>query len=129
MTTDVARPLHRSSGDGWTLETYDSDGVTVYAMTGEFDFAVSAELRRLTEEHPPSSGLAVADMTEVRFCDSSCLQVLLRLARRLREGDGRFAIATSVRAVVRPVTLLRLEDLMPVHPTVEAACAELARRS
>ncbi|MEV7553160.1 STAS domain-containing protein [Amycolatopsis sp. NPDC089917] len=129
MTTDVARPLHRSSGDGWTLETYDSDGVTVYAMTGEFDFAVSAKLRQVIEENPPSSGLAVADMTGVRFCDSSCLQVLLRLAQRLGRSDGRFAIATSVHAVVRPVTLLRLEDLMPLHPTVEAARTALAARS
>ncbi|EME58798.1 STAS domain-containing protein [Amycolatopsis decaplanina] len=125
MTTDVARPHPRHSGDGWTLETHESDGLTVYTMIGEFDFAVSAEFRQVIEDNPPSSGRAVADMTEVRYCDSSCLQVLLRLAQRLR---GRFAVATSVHAVVRPISLLKLDELMPVHPTVEAARSALAHR-
>ncbi len=128
MTTDVARPRHRFSGEGWTLEKYESEGLTVFAMSGEFDFAVSAKLRQIVGEHPPS-GRAVADMTAVTYCDSSCLQVLLGLAKRLWDQGGRFAVATSVRAVARPISLLRLDELMPVHPTLEDARSALDSRS
>jgi hypothetical protein len=46
----------------------------------------------------PAGDRIVLDMTDVRYCDSSCLQVLLRLGTRLR-------------------------DLVPAHPTVGAVLA------
>jgi anti-anti-sigma regulatory factor len=46
----------------------------------------------------PAGDRIVLDMTDVRYCDSSCLRVLLRLGTRLR-------------------------DLMPAHPTVGAVLA------
>lgn len=122
MTTDATRPRQRSSGAGWSLAGHDDGDVTVYVLRGEFDLAVSAKLADLLQADPGADRI-VLDMTEVGYCDSSCLQVLLRLGTRLRDAGGRFAIATTVAAVVRPVELLGLGTVMPLHPTVAAARA------
>lgn len=122
MTTDATRQRERFSGDGWSLAEHVAGSVIVYTLRGEFDLAVSAKLAELLPAEP-EGGRILLDMTDVRYCDSSCLQVLLRLGTRLRETGGRFALATAVHAVVRPIELLGLGDVMPVHPTVEAALA------
>ncbi|EOD62083.1 STAS domain-containing protein [Amycolatopsis vancoresmycina] len=119
MTTDAARSRQRFSGHGWSLDVHDAGDLRVYTLRGEFDFAVSAELATLVT--PDDGGTrVVADLTEVEYCDSSCLQVLLRLARRLHATGGRFAVVTTSPAVSRPITLLGLGDVMPVHPALEA---------
>jgi anti-sigma B factor antagonist len=120
MTTDATRPRPRSSGEGWSLDEHDTGDVTVYALRGEFDLAVSAKLADLLPADPGARRI-VLDMTEVQYCDSSCLQVLLRLGTRLRDAGGRFAVATTVPAVIRPIELLGLGAVMPLHPSVSAA--------
>ncbi|WP_410625521.1 STAS domain-containing protein [Amycolatopsis sp. cmx-8-4] len=122
MTTDATRPRQRSSGEGWSLAKHDAGDATVYVLRGEFDLAVSAKLEGLLPAGTATDRI-VLDMTEVTYCDSSCLQVLLRLGNRLRDAGGRFAIATTVTAVVRPIELLSLGAVMPLHPTVDAARA------
>ncbi|WP_328616452.1 STAS domain-containing protein [Amycolatopsis sp. NBC_00355] len=122
MTTDATRPRQRSSGQGWSLAEHAAGDVTVYVLRGEFDLAVSAKLADLLPADP-GLGKVVLDMTEVEYCDSSCLQILLRLGTRLRDAGGRLAVATTVPAVVRPIELLGLGEVMPLHPTVAAARA------
>ncbi|QKV80954.1 STAS domain-containing protein [Amycolatopsis sp. Hca4] len=119
MTTDATRPRQRYSGDGWSLEAHDSGETSVYTLRGEFDFAASTKLADLLVA-APGAARVVVDMTEVEYCDSSCLQVLLRLARGLHAAGGRFAVVSAVPAVTRPIGLLRLGDVLPVHPTHEA---------
>ncbi|WIX91839.1 STAS domain-containing protein [Amycolatopsis sp. DG1A-15b] len=120
MSTDAARLRQRSSGDGWSLEAHDASGVRVHTLRGEFDFAVSAKLADLLPAGPGPARIVV-DMAEVGYCDSSCLQVLLRPARGLRAAGGRFAVVSAAPAVTRPIALLGLGDIMPVYPALEAA--------
>ncbi|MDT7803304.1 MAG: hypothetical protein QOI78_6737 [Actinomycetota bacterium] len=122
MTTDATRPRQRASGEGWSLDEHEAGDVTVFVLRGEFDLAVSAKLADLLPAGPGARRI-VLDMTGVEYCDSSCLQVLLRLGTRLKEAGGRFAVATTVHAVVRPIELLGLGDVMPLHPTVAAVRA------
>ena len=81
MTTDATRPRQQFSGDGWSLDVHETADLSVYALRGEFDFAVSPKLAELLPPDP-GAGRVVLDMSEVEFCDSSCLQAMLRLARR-----------------------------------------------
>ncbi|SEF37919.1 anti-sigma B factor antagonist [Amycolatopsis pretoriensis] len=122
MTTDATRPRQRYSGDGWSLDVGEDAGLRIFTLRGEFDFAVSAKLAEAFPDEP-GAGDVVLDMAAVEYCDSSCLQVLLRLGSRLREAGGRLAVVTTVPAVVRPIELLCLGDVMPVHPSVAAARA------
>jgi anti-sigma B factor antagonist len=129
MTTDATRPRQQhSSGAGWSLDEHDVGGVTVYTLRGEFDLAVSPELATLLPAEVDGDRI-VLDMTETRYCDSSCLQVLLRLGARLRETGGRFAVATAVPAIVRPIELLGLGDVMPLHASVAAATASWGEKA
>ncbi|WIY00158.1 STAS domain-containing protein [Amycolatopsis mongoliensis] len=122
MTTDAVRPRQRFSGDGWSLDLREDGDLESYALRGEFDFAVSPKLAELLPADPGARRI-VLDMTEVEYCDSSCLQVLLRLSGRLREAGGRLAVVTTVPAVVRPIELLGLGDVMPLHPDIGAVRA------
>lgn len=127
MTTDAARPRQRHSGHGWSLDVHGTGDLDVYTLHGEFDFAVSPKLAELLPADPGPARI-VLDMTEVGYCDSSCLQAFLRLSTRLRESGGRLAVVTEVPAVVRPIELLGLGEVMPVHPTVAAARASWGER-
>src|SRR5690349_3610190 len=120
MTTDAARPRQRHSRDGWSLDCSEDGDLGVYILPGESDSAVTATLADLI---PADLGAAriVVDMAAVEYCDSSCLQVLLRLARQLHRAGGRFAVVSAAPVVTRPIELLGLGDVMPVHPTLEAA--------
>lgn len=122
MTTDAARPEQRHSGAGWSLEVDDTANPQVYTLSGEFDFAVSPKLAELLPADPGAESI-VLDLTEVEYCDSSCLQAFLRLSARLREAGGRFAVVTTAPAVLRPIQLLGLGDAMPVHPSFDAVRA------
>jgi anti-sigma B factor antagonist len=128
MTTDALRPRQRFSGDGWSVDIHEDGDLEICTLRGEFDFAVSA---KLAEVLPADSGArrVLLDMTEVEYCDSSCLQILLRLATRLREAGGRVAVVSAVHAVVRPIELLGLGDVMPVHPSLDAARASWGEES
>jgi anti-sigma B factor antagonist len=112
MTTDALRPRPRFSGDGWSVDIHEDGDREVYALRGEFDFAVSVKFAELLPADPGARRV-VLDMTEVEYCDSSCLQ----LSGRLREAGGRAA------GVVRPIGLLGLGDVLPLHPSVAAARA------
>ncbi|MBE1495171.1 anti-sigma B factor antagonist [Amycolatopsis lexingtonensis] len=120
MTTDAARPRQRYSGDGWSLDSSEDGDLSVYTLRGEFDFAVSAKLADLVPADPGAARIVV-DMAGVEYCDSSCLQVLLRLARQSHRAGGRFAVVSAAPVVTRPIELLGLGDVMPVYPTLEAA--------
>ncbi|WP_290058905.1 STAS domain-containing protein [Amycolatopsis solani] len=120
MTTDATRPRQRLSGDGWSLESSEDGDLGVYTLRGEFDFAVSPKLAVFVPADPGAARIVV-DMAGVTYCDSSCLQVLLRLGRQLHRAGGRFAVVTAAPEVTRPIELLGLGDVMPVHPTLGAA--------
>ncbi|MEU8639307.1 STAS domain-containing protein [Amycolatopsis sp. NPDC048633] len=122
MTTDALRPRQRFSGDGWSVDLHEDGDLEICTLRGEFDFAVSAKLAETLPTDPGARPL-VLDMSEVGYCDSSCLQVLLQLSGRVREAGGRLALVTTVPVVVRPIELLGLGDVLPLHPSVAAARA------
>jgi hypothetical protein len=101
MTTDAPRQRERFSGDAWSPAEHVAGSVTAYTLRDEFDLAVAAKLAELLPAEP----------------------VLLRLGTHLRATGGRFAPASAVYAVVRPIELLGPGDLMPVHPSVDAVLA------
>jgi anti-sigma B factor antagonist len=128
MTTDATRPRPRYSGEGWSLDTGADGDLRIFTLRGEFDFAVSAKLAEALPAEPGADDV-VLDMAAVEYCDSSCLQVLLQLGSRLRAAGGRLAVVTTVPAVLRPIELLRLGDVMPVHPSVAAVRASWGEES
>lgn len=60
----------------------------------------------------------VLDFSQVSFCDSSGMSVLIGLQRHLRERDGSLTVAAAPRNVARALRLGGLAQLIPVHNSV-----------
>jgi anti-anti-sigma factor len=104
------------------------NGTCIVRVAGEVDMAhedaVREELRRAAEADPRG---IVVDLTECEFIDSSGVRALLLS----READGpegagqRLSVAASSEQILRILGVMGIDRVIPVHPTVEEAAAEL----
>lgn len=99
------------------------EGRTIVRIGGELDLATAPRLEEhvtaLIMTHPARR--LILDMTELQFCDSTGLGVLVALHRRL-EADGGSLVLTGLRS--QPLFLLTRTGLagrLNVEPTVEQA--------
>ena len=129
MTTDATRPRQRFSGVGWSLDVHEDGDLEVSPCAASSTSRFRAKLAEPAAGRARAPRRIVLDMADVEYCDSSCLQILLRLGTRLREAGGQLAVVTTVHAVVRPIELLGLGDVMPVHPSVAATRAAWGGRA
>jgi len=70
----------------------------------------------------------VVDLTECEFIDSSAIRALL-LSREEKGSDGgneSFAVAASSEQILRILSVMGLDQVLPIEPTVEEAAAALS---
>jgi len=84
------------------------------------------ELRRLIDETSPAA--FVLDLGAVGFLSSAALGLLLNLRAHLEERTYPFALAAASGEVAEVLRRARLDEVMPVYPTVEEALRRLAKR-
>jgi anti-sigma B factor antagonist len=108
-------------------ETEESSPVVV--VTGEIDMATAPMLaNELTAAIDTGDGPVVLDLVDVTFFDSSGLRVAIVAHRDLGEKGRRLAVACDPEGHVRRTfTLAGLADVLDLHPSREAALADLAR--
>lgn len=93
----------------------------VITAAGEIDLytapRLQSELSRL-----PQSGYdrVVVDLSEVEFCDSTGMNVLLAAMKRLRERGGTLELAAPRSAVRRILQVTGLDTVFTVHDKVPA---------
>jgi anti-sigma B factor antagonist len=105
-----------------TMEVTATAEATVVAVRGEIDLAVLGRLRsRLAEEIGLAPRALVLDLTRVAFCGAGGITELLVAASEAHVSGVPFAIVAAHRAVLRPVSVLRLERVLPFHRSVAAA--------
>jgi anti-anti-sigma factor len=107
----------------------DSEGVFIVRVRGELDISheeeLRAELKRGVDEN---HGGIVVDLTECAFIDSSGVRALLlgHQAQGADDGGGPgLVIASGSSQIVRILSVMGVDEAIPVHPTVEEAIAEL----
>ncbi|MBB5857428.1 STAS domain-containing protein [Amycolatopsis umgeniensis] len=101
---------------------------TVVTVSGEIDLAVSDRLRRALEEELRFTPAAlVADLSAVTFCDSSGFTALVQIRAKAEEAGIPFILVTQERALLRPMSLLGLDAVFNVHPTLDSARDALTR--
>jgi anti-anti-sigma factor len=107
----------------------------VVAASGELDLHSAPELMEVVDRamHDPGTDVVVIDLTDVGFLGSSGLGVLANLATRAtvppsqrQSGQAAPAAVRVVappdhRAVTRPWEAMRLEQILPLYPTVSSA--------
>jgi anti-anti-sigma factor len=105
------------------------DDVCVVRVVGEVDMSheedLRAELRRAVDSEAPG---IVVDLTECEFIDSSGVRALL-LSREAQDGGedaDSFALAASSDQILRILSVMGLDKVIPIHPTVEEAAAALS---
>lgn len=107
----------------------DSDGVFIVRVSGELDLSHEEELRaELSRGVAENNGGIVVDLTDCEFIDSSGVRALLLGRQAQREddgGEGTLVIASGSAQIVRILSVMGVDEAIPVRPTVEEAIAEL----
>jgi anti-anti-sigma factor len=105
------------------------DDVYVVRVAGEVDMSheeeLQAELRSAVEAD--ATGIVV-DLTECEFIDSSAIRALL-LSREQKKSGGNsesLAVAASSDQILRILSVMGLDQVIPIEPTVDQAAAALS---
>ncbi|SFW83627.1 STAS domain-containing protein [Amycolatopsis australiensis] len=99
-------------------------GVVTVRCAGDLDQDMAPQLRDalLAPVRRGARGV-VADLTAATFCDSTVFSILVEADREARAHDVPYAIAAAQAAVTRPLEILGLDHLLPLHGDVAAARA------
>ena len=70
----------------------------------------------------------VVDLTECEFIDSSAIRALLLSREQKNPDDGResLAVAASSDQILRILSVMGLDQVLPIEPTVDQAAAALS---
>ena len=108
------------------FEVRDIGGVAVVALEGDVDLqsspAVRQQLLACFEKHTR----VVVDLSGVTYIDSSGVASLVEAFQLARKKSGTFALAHVSPAVMRVLSLARLDRVFTIHPDIEAAVAAQA---
>ncbi|MFI7022955.1 STAS domain-containing protein [Micromonospora sp. NPDC049900] len=95
---------------------------TVLEVGGEVDVYTAPRLReRLLELIDAGARHVVVDLGRVDFLDSTGLGVLVGALKRLRTADGTFSLVCDKEPLLKIFRITALDQVFPLHPTVEAA--------
>jgi anti-anti-sigma factor len=107
----------------------DSGGLFIVRVSGELDISHEQELRaELDGGVAGSPGGVVVDLTDCDFIDSTGVRALLLCREAQREngdGEGKIAIASEKSQIVRILSVMGVDEAIPIRPTIEEATAEL----
>jgi anti-sigma B factor antagonist len=148
MTTDAPPPgvrVFREQGEvtqvGFTGQSYTGPGgldvvddfqidevsegtVPVLAISGEIDLSKAPDLReRLVTIAASGASLAVVDLTEVTFLDSTALGVLVSGLKRMRSSGGDLRLVATRPNLVKVFEITGLLDLFPLFESRAEAVA------
>jgi anti-sigma B factor antagonist len=104
------------------------DDVYVVRVAGEVDMSHEDELRgELRAAVAADSKGIVVDLTECEFIDSTGVRALLlsREAQHSESDRERLVVAASSEQILRILSVMGIDQVIPIQPTVEEAVAAL----
>jgi anti-sigma B factor antagonist len=103
--------------------------VYVVRIAGEVDMSHEEELRGelRTAVAADAKGIVV-DLTECEFIDSSGVRALLlsREAQNSEDGSEHLAVAAYSEQILRILSVMGIDRVIPIRPSVEEAAAEIS---
>lgn len=103
-----------------------SGPTAVIRLCAEIDLTVADDLREaLLSVLNQGALVLIADMTATTFCDSAGITALIRAARRAAANGAVMRLATVAPPVLRVFTLVGLDRLIDIYPSVEDALKSL----
>jgi stage II sporulation protein AA (anti-sigma F factor antagonist) len=118
--------LHADSvQDRFTVSVRRQAGAGVVTVAGEIDHDTAPVLTEAAHSLA-EAGVAhiVIDCSELGFCDSTGLNVLLKSRLRTTEDGGRFALAAPGRQLCRLLELTGAGTVFELHADLAAALAD-----
>ena len=109
--------------DGFGVQVEERDGCIVLAVSGEVDLGTAPRLREhliglVTDGHRH----VVVDLTATEFLDSTGLGALVAGFKRLRAHEGDMKLVCLPGRIRKVFELTRLDSVLPIFETVDAAC-------
>ena len=106
--------------DDFSAEVTQDGDSTVIHLRGEIDLATAGRLRDVIEPHLGPKQTIVLDFSDVTFCDSSCLQVLVQARGRLTADGGSLVLRNPSALPRRLLTIAQAQGLIDIdiedHP-------------
>jgi anti-sigma B factor antagonist len=103
-----------------------SGRVAVVRLPPEVDLTTADALREaLLSVLNQGAHALIADMTATTFCDSAGITALVRAVRRATATGATIRLAVTAPPVLRVFTLVGLNRLIDIYPSVAAARASL----
>ncbi|MEU3550639.1 STAS domain-containing protein [Streptomyces longwoodensis] len=99
------------------------DGIRVLHLAGELDHDTGETLRQALDVTGTARPRIVMDMRQVTFMDSTGLNILIAAHKTVAPADGWIRIAEAREAVLRPLRLVGLDNLIACRPTLHEALA------
>ena len=94
----------------------------VIALPAEIDMANADQVgQELGSAFTPGVRTVIADMTATRFCDSSGINMLVRVHQQAAANGTELRLVVASPAVLRILTLLGLDDLLAIYPSLSQA--------
>lgn len=116
------------------VKTQDRDGWTVLSVSGDMDLVTSPAVRQHVHDAVAEGRRSVVlDLSDVRFCDSSGVGVLIAARRLMRSCTGRLRLILPAEGAVdgshvnRVLAALGVRRLFEVFPDLDAAVDDAAR--
>lgn len=95
-------------------------GGVVVKVFGELDLATTPKLESALEESTSPLPL-VLDLSDCTLIDSSGVRALVNAAREMRDAGHRLAVVASDPGILRVLEITAVDELMSIHPTLDAA--------
>jgi len=106
----------------------EQDGCVVVSVDGELDLGTAEQLQEtLTTAIAEAAGPIVLDLTDLRFCDSAGLAVLVKAHNTLSDQGRRLVLARPTTAVSRVLELSGLDQVIATAPSPDEARAIATR--
>ena len=103
-----------------TLQALTVQGHTVLAVSGEIDISTATVLRKAIDTMiQDGTHRLIVDLENVGFMDSSGLNTLISVIRRL--GPGSLLVVASQHHIRRVFSLSGIDQLIPLFGSVAAA--------
>jgi anti-sigma B factor antagonist len=122
----TAATASERKGDQLMLEsqrvTHGQTQPVVVTLPAEIDISNADRVGdELVAAFAPGVKTVIADMTDTRFCDSTGISMLVVAHRKATASNGQLRLVVLSTTVLRALTLVRLDHLLPVYPSLADA--------
>jgi anti-sigma B factor antagonist len=98
-------------------------GTTVVTLVGQLDIDTAPQVHATFDQLRHQSVTRVAvDLGHLTFCDSTGLSALALAHNYCTRAGGYLHLARPTPFLARLLTVVGIAQVVPVHPTIEAAC-------